>query len=93
MTNRYIQNSMNELKELEMEKERIEEKIKNKQRMFKDYMTTNNLEELNGLNGEKIIFKEILGRRFDTTAFKKAHSYLFELYSVGTCNKRFKFTY
>ena len=35
MTSRYIQNSMIELKELEMEKERIEEKIKNKQRMFK----------------------------------------------------------
>lgn len=48
MTNWYIQNSMTALKELEMEKERIEEKIKNKQRMFKDYMIANNLEELKG---------------------------------------------
>ena len=42
---------MTSLKELEMEKERIEEKIKNKQRMFKDYMIANNLEELKGSGG------------------------------------------
>ena len=93
MTQRYIHNSILELKELEIQKEQIEKKIKNKVNMFKDYMTVNGIEELHGPTGEKIIYKEILGKRFDTTAFKKAHGYLYEMYQTMTSSKRFKFNY
>lgn len=90
---RFIQNNMEDLKSLELQKEIIQEKINNKQRMFKEYMVANNIEELVGENGEKIIFKDILGKRFDSSAFKKTYGYLYEMYCVATTNKRFKFTY
>ena len=60
---------------------------------IKKYMQMYNLEELHGMNGEKAIYKEILGRRFDTKSFKQNFAELYYSYMKDTKSLRFKFSY
>lgn len=71
MSELYIQNVIRSLKQLEIAKEKIDKEIKEHESEIKKYMQMYNLEELHGMNGEKAIYKEILGRRFDTKSFKQ----------------------
>ena len=63
MSELYIQNVIRSLKQLEIAKEKIDKEIKEHESEIKKYMQMYNLEELHGMNGEKAIYKEILGRR------------------------------
>ena len=87
MNELYIQNTLCSLKELEIAKENIEKQIKEHEKVVKEYMQINGIEELYGVNGE------ILGRRFDTKEFKKHFADLYYSYMKDTRNLRFKFSY
>lgn len=93
MENNYIQSVIRSLKKLEIAKENLEKQIKEYESELKDYMQFYDLEELHGMNGEKIIYKEILGKRFDTTAFKRNFAELYNSYLKNTKSLRFKFSY
>lgn len=93
MSELYIQNVICNLKQLEIAKEKIDKEIKEHENEIKKYMQLYHLEELHGQNGEKAIYKEILGRRFDTKEFKKNFSELYYAYMKDTRNLRFKFSY
>ena len=93
MNELYIQNTLCSLKELEIAKENIEKQIKEHEKVVKEYMQINGIEELYGVNGEKAIYKEILGRRFDTKEFKKHFADLYYSYMKDTRNLRFKYSY
>ena len=93
MSELYIQNVIRSLKQLEIAKEKIDKEIKEHESVIKKYMKMYNLEELQGMNGEKAIYKEILGRRFDTKSFKQNFADLYYSYMKDTKSLRFKFSY
>lgn len=93
MSERFINIHMAELKLLERQKAALEEKIKQKQNLFKSFMTANGIEELQGENGERIVYKEILASRFDLKSFREHYEYLYETFLKNTRSLRFKFTY
>ena len=79
----YIQKLLHELKELEILKDGLND----------EFMTQRSLEEVLGEEGERVIFKPVISKRFDTTAFKKRFYDLYEAYTKTSTNHRFKFTY
>lgn len=89
----YIQSIMTNLKQLEIAKEKLNQEIKENELILKHYMIKNSLEELEGYNHEKVIYKEVLGKRFDSKEFKKNFEGLYNAYLKSTKNFRFKFTY
>lgn len=89
----YVQSVIKNLKELEIAKEGLDAQIKDCERKIKKYMQFYGLEEIHGLEGEKAIYKEILGKRFDTKEFKKNFEALYNSYLKNTKNLRFKFSY
>lgn len=89
----YIQKLINNLKNLEMEKEKLDQLIKEHQNELKNYMMLNGLESLSGTHGEMIIYTEVITKRFNTKEFKKQFESLYNSYLKTTKNYRFKFTY
>lgn len=89
----YIQSLLHKLKELEILKNDLNEEIKKYEDQIKAFMKQRSLEELSGDNGERVVFKAIISKRFDTTAFKKKFYDLYEAYTKTSTNHRFKFTY
>jgi predicted phage-related endonuclease len=89
----YIQELINGLKKLEIAKEKLDLQIKEYEKDIKNFMQSYHLEEIYGANGERITYKEILGRRFDTREFKKHFEELYNSYLRNTKNLRFKFNY
>ena len=89
----YIQKLLHELKELEILKDGLNDEIKKYENKIKEFMTQRSLEEVLGEEGERVIFKPVSSKRFDTTAFKKRFYDLYEAYTKTSTNHRFKFTY
>ena len=89
----YIQKLINNLKNLEMEKEKLDQLIKEHQNELKNYMMLNGLETLSGNQGEMVIYTEVISKRFNTKEFKKQFESLYNSYLKTTKNYRFKFTY
>lgn len=89
----YIQNIIRNLKQLEVSKDKLEQEIKEYEARIKEYMLKYSIEEIHGLEGEKVIYREVLGKRFDTKEFKKQFESLYNAYLKNTRNLRFKFTY
>ncbi len=89
----YIQKLLHELKELEILKDGLNDEIKKYENKIKEFMTQRSLEEVLGEEGERVIFKPVISKRFDTTAFKKRFYDLYEAYTKTSTNHRFKFTY
>lgn len=93
MENNYIQSVMRNLKKLEIAKENLNKQIKECEDEIKDFMLMYDIEELYGTNGERCLYKEILSRRFDLTAFKRSFADLYNSYLKNTKSLRFKFSY
>lgn len=93
MENNYIQSIIRNLKKLEIAREDLDKQIKEHELELKDFMQFYSIEELHGSNGEKVIYKEILGKRFDSTAFKRSYVELYNSYLKNTKSLRFKFSY
>lgn len=89
----YIQETIKNLKNLQIKKETLDAKIKEEERRLKEYMNYYCLEELYGEQGEKVIYKEVLGKRFDSKEFKKSFEPLYNSFLKVTKNQRFKFSY
>lgn len=89
----YIQSIMTNLKQLEIAKEKLNQEIKEIEFCLKSYMIDQCIDEIQGCQGEKATYKEILGKRFDTKEFKKNFESLYNAYLRNTRNLRFKFTY
>lgn len=89
----YIQKIIDNLRNLEMEKEKLDQLIKEHQNELKNYMKLYSLEELSGKNGEKVIYAEVISKRFNTKEFKKQFESLYNSYLKTTKNYRFKFKY
>lgn len=89
----YIQNLIRELKKLDIMKEELNTDIKRHETLIKNYMQMNNLEEIYGVDGEKVIYTEVISNRFDTKEFKKRFENLYNAYLKKTKNLRFKFSY
>lgn len=59
---------------------------------IKQYMTANELTELLGQHGEKVYWKPVVSKRFDTTAFKKSEwAELYEEFCRPSETRPFKF--
>lgn len=93
MSNGYIQLTILELKRLEDLKADLGKQIKEKEDVLKEYMRTNNIEELHGMAGEKAIYREVISNRFDVKNFKNNFEGLYNSYLKRTKNLRFKFSY
>lgn len=93
MSKNYIQKTILELRQLEELKTELDSEIKERENIIKKYMTMNNLEEMYGINGEKIIYREVISNRFDSKDFKEHFADLYNAYLRKTKNLRFKFSY
>lgn len=88
-----IQNSISELKRLQILNDQIKEEIKKHEVILKDYMLKNSLDTLYGNTGEKVQYVEVASNRFDVREFKKQFTDLYNLYLKTVHNFRFKITY
>lgn len=71
MTNQ-INKTLKELSELVKLSEELQTEIESLKNECKEYMNSENLEELLGDNGEHVVWKKVISNRFDSTAFKKS---------------------
>lgn len=93
MNEYYIQSLLKNLKHLNMEREKLDQLIKEHQNELRAYMIAENISELVGSCGEKLIYTEVISKRFNTKEFKKQFESLYNSYLKTTKNYRFKFTY
>lgn len=89
----YIQQSLEFLKELHLQKEKLDAQIKEYERRIKEWMTYYQVEELIGPNNEKVQYITVQSKRFDSKEFKKVYGALYDSFLKITSNQRFKFTY
>lgn len=89
----YIHKTISELRKLEDLKAELDKEIKEKQDVLKQFMIIHNLEELHGLNGEKVSYREVISKRFDAKSFKERFGDLYYSYLRNTTNLRFNFSY
>lgn len=93
MNEYYIQSLLKNLKHLNMEREKLDQLIKEHQNELRAYMIAENISELVGSCGERVIYTEVISKRFNTKEFKKQFESLYNSYLKTTKNYRFKFTY
>lgn len=93
MNEYYIQSLLKNLKHLNMEREKLDHLIKEHQNELRAYMIAENISELVGSCGERVIYTEVISKRFNTKEFKKQFESLYNSYLKTTKNYRFKFTY
>jgi len=87
-----INEIIKELAEYTKLADELEKQIDELKDECKEYMTSNELEEILGENGEHIIWKKVISMKFDSTAFKKSEwGELYKEYSKPTETKPFKF--
>lgn len=80
--------TVHELRELLRMEEELSAQIETLKDQLKAHMAGEGTDTLSGTD-YKITWKEVESTRFDTTAFKKAHSDLHAAFSVKTVSKRF----
>jgi len=88
MRNDEIRLTVNELQELYAEAEALKAEITAREAMIKDEMEARETEVLD-LGNVIIRFTSILSNRFDTTAFKKLHSDLYNTFIKQVASRRF----
>lgn len=88
MSNLELTKKLRELKELKAMQEELQAEIDNLQDIIKGYMTARELDTLN-IDVFKVTYKEVTSSRFDSTAFKKTHTELYNQYLKQTVTKRF----
>lgn len=88
----YIQQSLGFLRELHLQKEKLDAQIKEYERRIKEWMTYYQVEELIGPNNEKVQYITVQSKRFDSKEFKRYMEPCTIPFKI-TSNQRFKFTY
>lgn len=88
MTNRQYDNRLRKLQDLEEQKKALEVQIRTLQDEIKRDM--GDLEEVN--TGKWIVrFTKVMSNRFDSAAFKKAHSRLYNEFCRSAESRRFSY--
>jgi len=83
-----MESKIKELRELRRMADEIAAEIETLQDAIKSEMTARNTDTLTGADW-KVTWKAVTSKRFDSAAFKKTHSELYEQYSKETTSKRF----
>ena len=86
MTN--INDVIRELKEYEEIKEQLANEIEQLKAQAIEYLRENGMDEVVTDDG-KVTYREVIGRRFDTTSFKKDFIDIYEAYTKQTSMMRF----
>ena len=86
-----LDSQIHELRELRRMADELAAEIENIQDAIKAHMTAEQVDTLTGANW-KVTWKEVVSKRFDSTAFKKAMPELAEQYTKETRSKRFSLT-
>ena len=88
MSNMELTKKLKEIKELKAMAEEIQAEIDSLQDEIKAHMMAAETDTLH-VDVFKVTYKEVTTSRFDSTAFKKTHSELYEQYVKQTTTKRF----
>lgn len=88
MSTHEMDNRIKELRELRRMADEIAAEIETLQDAIKSEMTARNTDTLTGADW-KVTWKAVTSKRFDSAAFKKTHSELYEQYTKETTSKRF----
>lgn len=88
MSNTELNIKLRELKELKIMQDELQNEIDSLQDEIKSYMTAAQIDTLN-VDVFKVTYKEVTSSRFDSTAFKKTHTELYNQYLKQTVTKRF----
>lgn len=88
MRNADIRNTVNELQTLYAQADALKAEITAREALIKEEMEARETEELN-LGNVIIRFTSVLTNRFDTTAFKKLHSDLYNSFLKQVASRRF----
>lgn len=88
MKNQEIRQTVAELQELYAQADELKALITAREAMIKEEMEARETEELN-LGNVIIRFTSVLSNRFDTTAFKKLHTDLYNTFIKQVASRRF----
>lgn len=88
MSTNEMESKIRELRELRRMADEIAAEIETLQDAIKSEMTARNTDTLTGTDW-KVTWKAVTSKRFDSAAFKKTHSELYEQYTKETTSKRF----
>ena len=88
MRNQDIRQTVNELQDLYAQADALKAEITAREALIKEEMEARETEELN-LGNVIIRFTSVLSNRFDTTAFKKLHSDLYNSFLKQVASRRF----
>lgn len=88
MKNQDIRNTVNELQDLYATAEALKAEITAREALIKEEMEARETEVLD-LGNVIIRFTSVLSNRFDTTAFKKLHSDLYNTFIKQVSSRRF----
>lgn len=83
-----MESKIKELRELRQMADEIAAEIETLQDSIKSEMTARNTDTLTGADW-KVTWKAVTSKRFDSVAFKKTHSELYDQYTKETTSKRF----
>lgn len=83
-----MESKIKELRELRRMADEIAAEIETLQDAIKSEMTAQNTDTLTGADW-KVTWKAVTSKRFDSAAFKKTHSELYDQYTKETTSKRF----
>lgn len=83
-----MESKIKELRELRRMADEIAAEIETLQDAIKSEMTARNTDTLTGADW-KVTWKAVTSKRFDSAAFKKTHSELYDQYTRETTSKRF----
>ena len=89
MKNTNINEVLKELKEYDEMMKALKAEVENLQTECKEYMIENNIDEVISDEGIKATYREVISKRFDSTAFKKDFADIYSEYSKSTSSMRF----
>ena len=84
-----INEVLKELKEYDEMMKALKAEVEKLQTECKEYMIENNIDEVISDDGIKATYREVISKRFDSTAFKKDFADVYAEYSKSTSNFRF----
>ena len=89
MKNTNINEVLKELKEYDEMMKALKAEVEKLQTEWKEYMIENNIDEVISDEGIKATYREVISKRFDSTAFKKDFADIYSEYSKSTSSMRF----
>ena len=89
MKNTNINELLRELKEYNELMKALKTEVEKLQSECKEYMIENNIDEVVSNDGIKATYREVISKRFDSTAFKKDFADIYSEYSKSTSSMRF----